>query len=225
MSRCGGRLADGSGHRHVGGLPCLGLGELLDRASSTRPGQPDWSAARTSPARGASSLAQGGRGPAAWHRTQFRMMAIWWPCWFASGSAGLVTVPRRLAVGRCRERLARNRLDEPQAHELASELELQYDAHGPRTPDSVRRVQPRRPVDQAVWQTGGVLEAWVQQGEDWFGRVHGMAGDLLWFLPPTCGPRKKPAADDVRVAPIAAAAELVKRMTRGRVPAVTVRGG
>lgn len=71
-------------------------------------------------------------------------------------------------------------LTEEQAHQVAAELELQYDAHGPRAPERVRRVQPPCPVQRAVWQAGGVLEAWVRQDGQWYGRVLDAHGRISW---------------------------------------------
>jgi len=91
-------------------------------------------------------------------------------------------------------------LTEGQAHELAGDLELQYDAHGPRPPETVRRVQPPRPIDRAQWQPGGVLEAWVRQRGEWLGRVRDSDGRISWVravdLRPTGQtPPGPPAAD------------------------------
>lgn len=72
-------------------------------------------------------------------------------------------------------------LTEQQAHQVAADLELQYDAHGPRPPETVRRVQPPRPVARAVWQSGGVIEAWVRQRGVWYGRVRGADGHISWI--------------------------------------------
>lgn len=71
-------------------------------------------------------------------------------------------------------------LTEQQAHQVAADLELQYDAHGPRAPETVRRVQPPQPVARAVWQPGGVIEAWVRQRGVWYGRVRGADGQISW---------------------------------------------
>src|SRR5215207_2190757 len=87
-------------------------------------------------------------------------------------------------------------LTERQAHELPGELELRYDAHGPRPPDAVRRVQPPRPVDRVIWQAGGVLEVWVRHGGDWFGRVRDPAGALRWVRAADLRPPKNPATDE-----------------------------
>jgi len=46
-------------------------------------------------------------------------------------------------------------LSEQQARAEAADLELQYDAHGYRPPETVRRVDPPVPVERA-WQPVGV---------------------------------------------------------------------
>jgi hypothetical protein len=53
---------------------------------------------------------------------------------------------------------------------LAAELELQYTVHGPRDPANVRRVDP--PITVDAWTpSAGQLDAWVNEGGRWLGRV------------------------------------------------------
>jgi hypothetical protein len=44
--------------------------------------------------------------------------------------------------------------DEAEAHRIASDLDIQYDAHGPRPADAIRKVDPAQPVQRAQWQNG-----------------------------------------------------------------------
>jgi hypothetical protein len=74
-------------------------------------------------------------------------------------------------------------LDEAAAHQLAAELELQYDAHGPRDAATVRQLDTPQPVDRATWEPGGLLDAWVfnkREGE-WIGRVRSADGTVNWI--------------------------------------------
>jgi len=78
-------------------------------------------------------------------------------------------------------------LSETRAREVAADLELQYDAHGPRPAESVRRLSAPRPV----WRPAGVLEAWVRHGGAWFGRVRSAEGNISWL--PAADLRPAPA--------------------------------
>ena len=51
--------------------------------------------------------------------------------------------------------------DELSAAEMAVELEIQYDAHGPRAPDAVRILQVPQTVHRATW-SDGQIEGWVR---------------------------------------------------------------
>jgi hypothetical protein len=72
-------------------------------------------------------------------------------------------------------------LTEHDAHATADDLDLQYDAHGPRPADTVRRVDPAQPVDRADWQPAGVLEVWIRERGHWYGRVRGPDGQTTWI--------------------------------------------
>lgn len=55
---------------------------------------------------------------------------------------------------------------------MATDLDLQFDARGPRDPGTVRRLGAPRPVLEAEWSRAGDLDVWLvgPQGE-WYGRV------------------------------------------------------
>ena len=73
-------------------------------------------------------------------------------------------------------------LSEQEARDQAAELELQYDAHGYRGHDDVRRVDPAVPVE--TWQAAGVLDAWVRENGAWTGRVRQPDGTFVWIRRP-----------------------------------------
>ena len=60
-------------------------------------------------------------------------------------------------------------LAEQDADDQAAELELQYDAPGYRSAETVQRVDPPVPVERA-WQLAGVFDAWVRENGEWVGR-------------------------------------------------------
>jgi YD repeat-containing protein len=74
----------------------------------------------------------------------------------------------------------RQYLAEQDAHDQAAELELQYDARGYRSAETVQRVDPSVPVERA-WQLAGVLDAWVRENGEWIGRVRGDDGRIVWI--------------------------------------------
>ncbi|MGW6200032.1 hypothetical protein ACWF0M_28080 [Kribbella sp. NPDC055110] len=69
--------------------------------------------------------------------------------------------------------------DERQARELAAELDVQYDAHGPRAADAVRHVDPAQPVQRATWSTGE-LDVWIRDKGVWLGRFRDQDGQITW---------------------------------------------
>ena len=85
-------------------------------------------------------------------------------------------------------------LDATAAHQLAADLELQYDAHGPRDAETVRRLEFPQPVDRATWQSGGLLDAWVLNRRDatWVGRVRRTDGTIDWIPSAELRPHQAP---------------------------------
>ncbi|MFG1820615.1 hypothetical protein ACGFIF_43130 [Kribbella sp. NPDC049174] len=70
---------------------------------------------------------------------------------------------------------ARGLQDELTAAETAIELELQYDAHGPRPADAIRRLEAPRPARRAEW-SDGEIDAWVREAGIWYGRFRDRDG-------------------------------------------------
>jgi hypothetical protein len=87
-------------------------------------------------------------------------------------------------------------LSESQARDLVSELDLQYDEHGPRPADTVRRIEPAQHVDCATWTPGGALEAWVRDRGQWWGRVRAPDGQVAWILAADLRPVHQAGASD-----------------------------
>jgi hypothetical protein len=56
---------------------------------------------------------------------------------------------------------ARGLHDELSAAEMAVDLEIQYDAHGPRPPNAVRILQVPQAVHRATW-SDGQIEGWSE---------------------------------------------------------------
>lgn len=70
--------------------------------------------------------------------------------------------------------------DETEAHRTASDLDVQYDAHGPRPADAVRKVDPAQPVQRAQWHDGE-LDVWIRDNGEWLGRVRDKDGRVTWI--------------------------------------------
>lgn len=68
---------------------------------------------------------------------------------------------------------------EAKARELASDLDVQYDAHGPRAADAIRHVDPAQKVQRATWSTGE-LDVWIRDNGEWLGRVRDKDGGITW---------------------------------------------
>jgi hypothetical protein len=73
-------------------------------------------------------------------------------------------------------------LSESDARDLAGDLDLQYDEHGPRAADSVRRIEPAQHVQRATWESVGVLDTWVRHRGQWWGRIRAADGQVAWVL-------------------------------------------
>jgi len=69
---------------------------------------------------------------------------------------------------------------ETEAQRIASDLDVQYDAHGPRPADAVRRVDPAQPVQRAQWENGE-LDVWIRDNGEWLGRVCDDDGHITWI--------------------------------------------
>jgi hypothetical protein len=70
--------------------------------------------------------------------------------------------------------------DETEAYQMASNLDVQYDAHGPRPADAVRKVDPAQAVQRAEWTTGE-LDVWIRDNGEWLGRFRDKNGRVTWI--------------------------------------------
>ncbi|WP_427896724.1 hypothetical protein ACQHIV_42105 (plasmid) [Kribbella sp. GL6] len=74
-------------------------------------------------------------------------------------------------------------LTEDAAHQLAADLELQYDVYGPRKPEEVRRFAQPVPVER-IGQPGvlaGWQDCWVRDRGIWVGRVKTREQRYVWI--------------------------------------------
>lgn len=72
---------------------------------------------------------------------------------------------------------ARHLPDQLTAAETAVELEIQYDAHGPRPADAIRSYDEPKRVRRAQWYEGE-LDTWIREGGVWYGRVREADGQV-----------------------------------------------
>jgi hypothetical protein len=80
-------------------------------------------------------------------------------------------------------------LTEQQDHATAVDLDVQYDAHGPRPAASVRRVEPAQQVQSAEWHDGG--HVWIRDNCERLGRVRDRDG--TWVPGPDLRPTDQTA--------------------------------
>jgi hypothetical protein len=66
------------------------------------------------------------------------------------------------------------------AERLAADLNTANDQYGPRAAANRRAVEPPVEVEVAVWESAGVLEHWVRERQEWWGRVRHQSGTIEW---------------------------------------------
>jgi hypothetical protein len=72
-------------------------------------------------------------------------------------------------------------LDAAAAEQMKTDLDLQFNAHGPRPADEIRSVDPAQPVEHLVAWEPGNLDAWIRDGGHWLGRVRDRDGHVAWI--------------------------------------------
>jgi len=82
-------------------------------------------------------------------------------------------------------------LAQDQAYEMATELDIQYDAHGPRSTNAIRKVDPQQQVDRVERQPAGVLDVWIRDAGEWLGRVRTPDGHVSWIQADHLLPRRR----------------------------------
>jgi hypothetical protein len=70
--------------------------------------------------------------------------------------------------------------DADTAEQMKADLDLQYNAHGPRPAVDVRRADPAKPVRIATDWKPGELDAWIRENGQWLGRVRDLEGHITW---------------------------------------------
>lgn len=80
---------------------------------------------------------------------------------------------------------------ENEAKQRAADQNVMFDQYGDRDPNERREVQPPVPVESATWSTAGELDYWVRECFEWWGRVRGSDGQLMWIRAVDLRPRKE----------------------------------
>jgi hypothetical protein len=60
-----------------------------------------------------------------------------------------------------------------------------------KDPEDRREVNPPIEVESATWSTGGTLDWWVKERQQWLGRVRGPDGRQKWFKATDLRPAKQ----------------------------------
>jgi hypothetical protein len=68
--------------------------------------------------------------------------------------------------------------DSDDAQRQKVDLDLQFNAHGPRPADDVRPVEPAQLVERAVAWEPVELDTWLKDGGSWYGRVRDRDGNV-----------------------------------------------
>jgi hypothetical protein len=71
-------------------------------------------------------------------------------------------------------------LAENDAQQQAADLNVTFNQDGQRNEDDRREVNPPIEVESARWRAGGVVDYWVKERREWWGRVRGPDGRQVW---------------------------------------------
>jgi hypothetical protein len=71
-------------------------------------------------------------------------------------------------------------LSENDAIQQAADLNVIFNQYGQREPDRLE-VKPPIEVESATWSTAGMLDYWVKEEREWWGRVRGPEGRQTWI--------------------------------------------
>jgi hypothetical protein len=72
-------------------------------------------------------------------------------------------------------------LEKADAERVKTDLDLQFNAHGPRPADDIRSVDPPQPVEHLTAWEPGELDVWIRDGGQWLGRVRDHDGHVAWI--------------------------------------------
>ena len=72
-------------------------------------------------------------------------------------------------------------LSENEAKLQAADLNVTFNQYGQRNAEDRREVKKPFPVESATWSATGELDYWVRDGCEWWGRVRGPKGHLIWI--------------------------------------------
>ncbi|WP_433020067.1 hypothetical protein [Kribbella sp. CA-294648] len=72
-------------------------------------------------------------------------------------------------------------LDRAAAEQMKTDLDLQFNAHGPRPASDIRSVAPPQSVELVTAWEPGELDAWIRDDGQWLGRVRDRDGYIAWI--------------------------------------------
>jgi hypothetical protein len=70
---------------------------------------------------------------------------------------------------------------ENEAKQRAADQNVMFDQYGDRDGGERREVSPPLSVESATWSPVGELDYWVREPFEWWGRVQGLDGHLVWI--------------------------------------------
>ncbi|WBQ08737.1 hypothetical protein [Kribbella sp. CA-293567] len=68
------------------------------------------------------------------------------------------------------------------------DLDLQFNAHGPRLADDVRPVEPAQLIERAVAWESVELDTWLRDGGRWYGKIRDRDGHVTLVPQPDLRP-------------------------------------
>jgi hypothetical protein len=72
-------------------------------------------------------------------------------------------------------------LSEDDAIQQAADLNVIFNQYGQREQADRLEVKPSIEVEAATWTVAGVLDYWVKEGHEWWGRVRTPDGHQTWI--------------------------------------------
>jgi hypothetical protein len=81
-------------------------------------------------------------------------------------------------------------LSEDEAQEQAADLNVAFNQYGRRAEEDCREVNPPIEVESASWAVAGVLDYWVKERHEWWGRVREPDRHQVWIRATELRPRE-----------------------------------